>query len=68
MPEYYFDNEFPTDSNLEKLLGSQPADDDAVDNDDEVFANAAAADDTGVDVDDADEDVEKAIDEKDFDT
>ena len=53
---------------MDKLLGSQPPDDDAADNDDEVFANAAVADDVAGDADAADGGVEKAIDEKDFDT
>ena len=74
MPEYYFENDFPSDAKLEELLSHAPKIDDAsvVDAEDDVFANGqpgAVENDAQEGVDDADADgnVEKAIGEKDFD-
>jgi len=69
LPEFYFENEFPADSKFDESSTAQKPDDEeatVVDHEDDVFDNAES----GVvadDVDDDDENVEKAIDEKDFD-
>ncbi len=76
LPEYYFDNDFPVDTKTDGLQNS-------VDNDDDVFVDSSSnADKNNVDKDlqnvvsdvtqdeveeEDSADVEKAIDEKDFD-